>query len=75
METTKTRWIDGVQSTRFVANEARVKRHSDRFILEPIVGKWRWLDAFDSPLDADFEAAALEASSTQNRPELDGLFT
>ena len=40
----------------------------------PVRHGWRWLDAFVGPLDADFEAAVLEQSPAQVRPELDALF-
>lgn len=59
---------------RFEGDQVRIRRHGNAVVLEPIASDWSWLDAIASELDADFEAAAGEQPTAQERPELDELF-
>jgi antitoxin VapB len=80
MDTAKVFWTGRSQAIRlpkafrFDATEVRIRRQGDRIILEPIADNWHWLDRFTGPIDADFEAAVLESSTAQDRPDLDALF-
>jgi antitoxin VapB len=80
MDTAKVFWTGRSQAIRlpkafrFDSNEVRIRRLGNSVILEPIADNWQWLDGFSGPIDADFEAAVLESSATQDRPELDALF-
>ena len=77
METAKVFWSGRSQAVRlpkacrFESDEARIRRHGDAVILEPVARDWAWLDLLIRPLDADFAAAAAEEVADQERPELD----
>lgn len=79
METAKIFWSGRSQAVRlpkefrFDAGEVRIRRHGKAVILEPIARDWEWLDEVIGPLDDDFEQAATEQPSEQNRPALDYL--
>jgi len=59
---------------RFEGTEVRIRRKGSAVILEPISNSWSWLDAVCSPVDIDFEQAALEHPGDQDRPELEDVF-
>jgi antitoxin VapB len=44
-------------------------------ILEPIPMDWAWLDVLPGPVDADFEQAASEKPTPQERPDLVKVFS
>lgn len=81
MPTAKVFWSGRSQAVRlpkafrFDAEEVRIRRHGAAIVLEPIPVDWEWLDALAGPLDSDFRDAAEEQPKTQERPELDGLFS
>ena len=80
METAKLFWSGRSQAVRlpkefrFEGREVRIRRHGAAVILEPIPTDWTWLDALSGPVDADFEQAAAEQPSPQERAELSKLF-
>ena len=80
MDTARVFWTGRSQAIRlpkafrFEASEVRIRRQGNSVILEPIADSWEWLDGFVGPIDADFEAAVLESSAIQDRPELEALF-
>jgi antitoxin VapB len=59
---------------RFEGTEVRIRRHGSAVILEPIADDWSWLSKVCGPVDADFEAAALEKRAEQDRPGLEDAF-
>jgi antitoxin VapB len=69
MATAKLFWVDGSQAVhlpkayRFEGDEVRIRRHGDAVILEPVARDSPWLDRVTGPVDADFEAAALDRPS------------
>ena len=80
MDTAKIFWSGRSQAVRlpkafrFEADEVLIRREGSRVVLEPIGSDWDWLDAVVGPVDADFAAAAQEASLMQQRGELSNLF-
>lgn len=58
---------------RLDAQEVRIRWQGNNLVLEPVAEDWDWLDAITGPVDADFEAAALDRSGDQSRPDLDDL--
>lgn len=79
METAKVFWSGRSQAVRLPKafrleqDEVRIRRHGSAVILEPIPTGWAWLDAIAGGVDADFEQAAGEKASQEERPEL-GFF-
>lgn len=77
MDTAKIFWSGRSQAVRlpkdfrFDVSEVSIKRRGGAVILEPIADNWDWLDAAAGKLDHDFERAALESATPQDRPELD----
>ena len=80
METAKLFWSGRSQAVRlpkdfrFEGSEVRIRRHGAAVILEPIAHDWGWLDALANPVDADFQQAAGEQPTAEDRPELGRLF-
>ena len=80
-ETAKVFWSGHSQAVRLPKNfrvegsEVRIRRHGEAVILEPIPMNWAWLDVLLGPVDADFEHAASEKPTPQDRPDLDKIFS
>ena len=80
METAKIFWSGRSQAVRLPKDfrvegkEVRIRRHGAAVILEPIPLDWAWLDALGGPVDADFEQAATEEPTPQERQELNTAF-
>ncbi|HQT25229.1 MAG TPA: type II toxin-antitoxin system VapB family antitoxin [Burkholderiales bacterium] len=80
METARVFWSGRSQAVRlpkdyrFEGKEVRIRRHGAAIILEPIPADWTWLDALEGSVDTDFQQAATEQPSMQERPSLDKLF-
>ena len=55
--------------------EARIRRHGEAVVLEPIAADWAWLDELAGELDEDFRRAAEEGpGDAPERPAVDRFF-
>ena len=55
---------------RIEQDDVRIQRQDSAVILEPVPTDWRWLDAITDPVDRDFERAAGEKVTGEERPQL-----
>lgn len=62
------------EAYRFTGNQVRIRRHGPGVILEPIAADWAWLDAVTGPLDTDFQQAAREQPTMEDRSAINDLF-
>ncbi len=66
MKRTKLFWSGRSQAVRlpiefrFHDHQARIRRHGNAVILEPMADDWSWLDAIVAKLDTDFVEAVEE---------------
>ncbi len=60
---------------RFQTDIVRIRKRGNSIILEPITENWNWLDDVSQKLDEDFISACNEEPSSQDRPDLDSLFS
>jgi antitoxin VapB len=59
---------------RLPGREARIRRHANAVILEPVADDWNWLDSIVGRLDQDFVEAVKKHPGEQRRPALNKLF-
>jgi len=60
---------------RVEGSEVRIRRHGAAVILEPNPMDWAWLDALVGSVDANLGQAASEKPTSQERPDLDKVFS
>lgn len=73
MSTAKVFWSGRSQAVRlpkefrFAGETVRIRRHGSAVILEPMEQDWKWLDDLIGPVDSDFESAAKERPTEEQK--------